>query len=198
MRIIRDFEDKFDMLVMRGQIQIIGLRDIVNRIKKYAEHTQSEEFKSAIHQIEEKIDPILGMLSNIPNPESFEFTHVYCFQLREKFRWKTVEWEYGTENRVATQSKEMSNYAQILANAVNSQRIPYVEAIKRIGIERVKALGIEIAGIPLISTTDDSNCPQRKVGEYYIRMGLAPGDMRSRLKQIAERLGILLYAELFP
>ena len=116
MRIIRDFEDKFDMLVMRGQIQIIGLRDIVNRIKKYAEHTQSEEFKSAIHQIEEKINPILEMLSNIPNPESFEFTYVYCFQLREKFRWKTVEWEYGTENRVATQSKEMSNYAQILAD----------------------------------------------------------------------------------
>ena len=116
MRIIRDFEDKFNTLVMRGQIQIIGLRDIVNSIKKYAEHTQSEEFKSAIHQIEEKINPILEMLSNIPNPESFEFTHVYCFQLREKFRWKTVEWEYGTENRVATQSKEMSNYAQILAD----------------------------------------------------------------------------------
>jgi len=116
MRIIRDFEDKFDMLVMRGQIQIIGLRDIVNRIKKYAEHTQSEEFKSAIHQIEEKINPILKMLSDIPNPESFEFTQLYCFQLREKFRWKTVEWEYGTENRVATQLKEMSNYAQILAD----------------------------------------------------------------------------------
>ena len=116
MRIIRDFEDKFDMLVMRGQIQIIGLRDIVNRIKKYAEHTQSEEFKSAIHQIEEKINPILEMLSNIPNPESFEFTHIYCFQLRETFRWKTVEGEYGTENRVATQSKEMSDYAQILAD----------------------------------------------------------------------------------
>ena len=116
MRIIRDFEDKFNTLVMRGQIQIIGLRDIVNRIKKYAEHTQSEEFKSAIHQIEEKINPILEMLSNIPNPESFEFTYLYCFQLREKFRWKTVEREYGTENRVATQLKEMSNYAQILAN----------------------------------------------------------------------------------
>ena len=62
MRIIIDFEDKFNMLVMRGQIQIIGLRDIVNRIKKYAESTQSEEFKSAIQQIEEKINPILGIM----------------------------------------------------------------------------------------------------------------------------------------
>ena len=116
MRIIVDFEDEFNTLVTRGQIQIIGLRDIVNSIKKYTEHTQSEAFKSAIHQIEEKISPILEMLSNIPKPESLEFTQLYCFQLRETFRWKTVEWEYGTENRVTTQSKEMCNYAQILAD----------------------------------------------------------------------------------
>ena len=35
MRIIIDFEDEFNTLVTRGQIQIIGLRDIVNSIKKY-------------------------------------------------------------------------------------------------------------------------------------------------------------------
>ena len=43
MRIIVDFEDEFNTLVTRGQIQIIGLRDIVNSIKKYTEHTQSED-----------------------------------------------------------------------------------------------------------------------------------------------------------
>lgn len=74
----------------------------------------------------------------------------------------------------------------------------FVEAVKRIGIERVRALGIEIASTPLISTTDYPDCPQRKVGEYYIRMGLSPEDMRNRLKRIAERLGVSLYAELFP
>ena len=116
MRIIIDFEDEFNTLVTRGQIQIIGLRDIVNSIKKYTEHTQSEEFNSAIHQIEDQINSILDVLFNVPSPESFEFTQLYCFQLREKFRWKTVEWEYGTEHRVTTQSKEMCNYAQILAD----------------------------------------------------------------------------------
>ena len=116
MRIIIDFEDEFNTLVTRGQIQIIGLRDIVNSIKKYTEHTQSEAFKSAIHQIEDQINSILDVLFNVPSPESFEFTQLYCFQLREKFRWKTVEWEYGTENGVTTQSKEMCNYAQILAD----------------------------------------------------------------------------------
>ena len=48
----------------------------------------------------------------------------------------------------------------------------FVEAIKRIGIERVKGLEIEIAGIPLISTTQYPDRAQHKVGEYYITMGL--------------------------
>ena len=105
MRIIIDFEDEFNTLVTRGQIQIIGLRDIVNSIKKYTEHTQSEAFKSAIHQIEEKIAPILGMFFSMPSPESFEFTQLYCFQLPFRLRKKFT-----------TQSKEMCNYAQILAD----------------------------------------------------------------------------------
>lgn len=94
----------------------MGLRDIVSSLKKYTAHTESEAFKSAVHQIEGKINPILEMLSNIPNPEAFEFTQLYCFQFRENFKWKTMEWEYGTERRRATQSKEMCNYAQILAD----------------------------------------------------------------------------------
>lgn len=116
MRIIIDFEDEFNTLVTRGQIQIIGLKDIVNSIKKYTEHTQSETFNSAIHQIEDQVNSILEVLFKVPKPESFEFTQLYCFQLRDKFRWKTVEWEYGTENRVTTQAKEMCNYAQVLAD----------------------------------------------------------------------------------
>ena len=75
----------------------------------------------------------------------------------------------------------------------------FVEVIKRIDIERVKALEIEVGGIPLISTTESPNPPaQRKVGAYYITMGLAPESMRNKLNQIANGLGITLYAELFP
>ena len=75
----------------------------------------------------------------------------------------------------------------------------FVEVIRRIGIERVKALEIEVGDNPLISTTHFPNPPaQRHVGEYYITMGMAPEDMARKLKQIAERLNITLYAELFP
>ena len=69
----------------------------------------------------------------------------------------------------------------------------FFERIKRIGIERVKALEIKIGDIPLISMTDYPNETQRKVGEYYIYMNLSPEDMRNRLKRIAERLGVSLY-----
>ena len=74
----------------------------------------------------------------------------------------------------------------------------FVEVLKRIGLERVEGLDIEIAGIPLVSTTDYPDRPQRKVGEYYITMGLDPGNMRNKLGQIASELEISLYAELFP
>ena len=75
----------------------------------------------------------------------------------------------------------------------------FVEVIKRIGIERVAALEIEVGDNLLISTTPFPNPPaQRPVGAYYITMGMAPEGMASKLKQIAERLNITLYAELFP
>ena len=73
----------------------------------------------------------------------------------------------------------------------------FVEAIKRISIERVKSMGIKVAGIPLIPTTDSSNRAQSEMGEYYITMRLAPERMRTTLERIAERLGISPYAELF-
>ena len=74
----------------------------------------------------------------------------------------------------------------------------FVEVIKRIGIERVKNLDIKVGDNPLISTTESSNPPaQRKVGEYYITMGMAPESMATKLKHIAEHLNITLYAELF-
>ncbi len=57
---------------------------------------------------------------------------------------------------------------------------------------------IEIRGIPLVSTIHYPDCRQHPVGQYYITMGLNPEDMGRRLNQVAERLGISLYTELFP
>ncbi len=121
MKVISGFEHDFDRLVTRGKLQVINLQEIVGSIKKHAEQTEAQELKTAVNQIEEKIESILEMFFNIPKSESLEFTQLFCFQLRKIFRWKTVQWEYGTENKLATQSKEMSNQAQILANLYGTE-----------------------------------------------------------------------------
>ena len=74
----------------------------------------------------------------------------------------------------------------------------FVEVIKRIGIERVKDLEMEVGNKPLISTEAFPNPPaQREVDGYYITMGMAPETLASKLDDIADRLNITLYAELF-
>ncbi len=75
----------------------------------------------------------------------------------------------------------------------------FVEVIKRISIERVAELvEITIADNPLVSMTVYPGTPQKQVGEYYIITGLNPEAMQTKLRQIADRLDISLYTELFP
>jgi len=116
-----DFKHDFDTLVTRGKLQFISLQETFGRIKMQAEQTTSQELKTAVNQIEEKVDSLLKMFFNIPKSESLEFTQLFCFQLRKMFRWKTVQWEYATEDQVLIQSKEMSYQAQILANLYGSK-----------------------------------------------------------------------------
>ena len=120
-RIMADSEHDFDMLVTQGKLRVISLQEIVDRIKIHAEQTKSQELKTAVNQIEEKVDSILKMFFDIPKSESLEFTQLFCFQLRKMFRWKTVQWKYATEDQVPIQSKEMSYQAQILANLYGSK-----------------------------------------------------------------------------
>ena len=75
----------------------------------------------------------------------------------------------------------------------------FVEAIKRIGIERVNDAQIEVGDVPLILNAEFPHPPaQRKVGKYYITMGMAPEELARKLRQITKRLEIPLHAELFP
>lgn len=121
MRVIREIKQDFNTLVTRGKLQTLCLQALVDSIKKHAEQTKSQELKTTVNQIEEKVDFVLEMFFTIPKLESLEFTQLFCFQLRKIFRWETVQWEYGIENKVSTQSKEMRKQAQILANLYDSK-----------------------------------------------------------------------------
>ena len=73
----------------------------------------------------------------------------------------------------------------------------FVEVIKRIGIERVEELEMRNGGLRLVSPLEPPHRTRRQVGEYYIDIELSPGIMRRKLNEIAERLEISLYAEVF-
>ena len=69
MRIMADFKHDFDTLVTRGKLQVISLQETVGRIKIQAEQTKSQELKTAVNQIEEKVGSLLKMFFNIPKSE---------------------------------------------------------------------------------------------------------------------------------
>lgn len=72
----------------------------------------------------------------------------------------------------------------------------FVDVIEKIGIERVKDLGLIQNTIPLISTSKDSKRRQRQLGEYYISTSMMTKSKKRKLDRIADGLGIDLKVEL--
>jgi len=71
----------------------------------------------------------------------------------------------------------------------------FVEAIEKLGIERVKSLNI-VNIIPLVSTTKDRKYAQRKSGKYYVMTGNNTKIKKSLLEKIAASLGESLSVEI--
>ena len=148
MKITTGFEHDFDTLITRGKLRVISLREIVDSMKKHTAHTESQEFKTVVNQIDEKVDSILQMFFNIPKSESLEFTQLFCFQLRRLFKWETVQWEYGTEDSGTAQSKEMSNQAQILANLYGTKiRLIHVVGESTVNVFKSNKKSYKILGV---------------------------------------------------
>ena len=66
----------------------------------------------------------------------------------------------------------------------------FIEAIRKIGIERVRELNKKEAGIPLIADNEHPDKRQRMVGTYYIFAGLANVRKKKILDDIADRLNL--------
>ena len=72
----------------------------------------------------------------------------------------------------------------------------FVEAIERIGIQRVKSLNMMYGKFPLIDTVIHPTGTQRKTATYYIRMPIAPYRCGTVLNRIADALDIDLTVKL--
>ena len=74
--------------------------------------------------------------------------------------------------------------------AENAAIETFLEVLKEIGIEQVKALELIVNCIPLVSTKEDPERAQRKVGDYYIVSGHNTMTKKKILDEIADKLGI--------
>ena len=72
----------------------------------------------------------------------------------------------------------------------------FVKVIERIGIARVRALGLTWCKIPLISTTEDKKYSQQPSGRYYIITHSSSQQKQRQLNIIAKELGLDIKVDL--
>lgn len=73
----------------------------------------------------------------------------------------------------------------------------FVEVIKKIGIERVKDIGMVWRRVPLIDTANHPRITQRKSGIYFIVTSSSTPTKIDQLNKIADRLGVDLISDKF-
>ena len=73
----------------------------------------------------------------------------------------------------------------------------FVEVIEKIGIERVKDLGIVCRRVPFIDTTNHPGITQRKSGDYFVVTSSSTSTKIKQLNKIADRLGVDLISDQF-
>ena len=73
----------------------------------------------------------------------------------------------------------------------------FVKVIEKIGIERVKDLGIVCRRVPLIDTTNHPSITQRKSGRYFVVTSSSTLTKIDQLNKIAHRLGVDLISDQF-
>ena len=73
----------------------------------------------------------------------------------------------------------------------------FIKVIEKIGIERVKDLGIVCRRVPLIDTTNHPSITQRKSGRYFVVTSSSTLTKIDQLNKIAHRLGVDLISDQF-
>ena len=71
----------------------------------------------------------------------------------------------------------------------------FCDVLQRIGLMRVRLLGIMPSGINLISTSKDENRQQRKVGNFYIFTNRSTRQKADQLQEISDRLNLHMKIE---
>lgn len=152
--------------ILEEKNQIL-LQTVVEEMKKVCRYIPTEEevltFLKNLTSAAQK-DPILPFdVPPVPDPQPK----------------KSLQW---TRLVVTMPNGEIIEHSKI--------KDTFVEVIEKLGVEKVKALGIYRGGIPLIATSKHPNCYQTQSGSYYILRGMATVDKRRDLLKIAKGLDL--------
>lgn len=71
----------------------------------------------------------------------------------------------------------------------------FVDVLKRIGLTRVRTLGITWCKIPLVSTTKDAKYNQKHEGEFYVMVNSSTHQKKKHLDDVAKGLGLTLHVD---
>ena len=70
--------------------------------------------------------------------------------------------------------------------------------IEKVGVERVKQIGLTVSGVPLVSRSNPRNLNSRKCQGHYVMTPTATDHKARQIKEIARQLGIKLRVEVVP
>ena len=70
--------------------------------------------------------------------------------------------------------------------------------IEKVGVERVKQIGLTVSGVPLVSRSNPRNLNSRKCQGHYVMTPTATDHKARQIKEIARQLGIKLRVKVVP
>lgn len=69
------------------------------------------------------------------------------------------------------------------------------KVVEKLGVEKVRALGILSNGVPLVHVRRLRRAPQTRIGRYFIASNTSTAEKKAQLEEIANRLNVQLYVE---
>ena len=114
---------------------------------------------------------------------------------------KQAETQVHRRRRPATQTKLRVTFPNGERIERNSARNTFVETIDKIGIDKVRKLGLRGNGVPLIDSAprrDGKTFAQQKIRGWYICIYSGTSKKKEQLDEIARQLRIRLKVEIIP
>lgn len=195
----------------------VGVRlnkDVLQQVEELEEGIIKEEILPALsNDIAPRLEPIkrdLVLVVEYHPGEPISVSLSRKANIKELLGTKTLELDPEVEHREGPKRKmpigKISDKTILRVTfsdgkviAESKAKYTYVETIRRIGLMRVRNLGIKFCGVPIVSTTIDKKYGYAQVpveNGLYIMTHSSTKDKKIQLDRIAKELGLKLKVEI--